>query len=72
MSPSLFLLALSAIASLAEAQSATSTYVETAVPTGTPIPGDYTGALRPQIHFSPPTNFMVSQSLMIFLSSKEL
>ncbi|KAG7005833.1 invertase 2 [Physcia stellaris] len=58
MLPSLSLLALSAIASLAEAQSATSTYVETAVPTGTPIPGDYTGALRPQIHYSPPTNFM--------------
>ncbi|KAI0599031.1 glycosyl hydrolase [Biscogniauxia sp. FL1348] len=29
-----------------------------AVPTGEPIPGDYTGALRPQIHFSPPQHFM--------------
>ncbi|KAI1497001.1 glycosyl hydrolase [Biscogniauxia marginata] len=28
------------------------------VPKGEPIPGDYTGALRPQIHFSPPQNFM--------------
>lgn len=23
-----------------------------------PIPGDYSGALRPQIHFSPPVGFM--------------
>ena len=30
------------------------------VPTGTPIPGDYTGALRPQIHYSPPKEFMVA------------
>ncbi|KAI5923960.1 glycosyl hydrolase [Camillea tinctor] len=29
-----------------------------AVPTGTPIPGDYTGPLRPQVHFSPPQGFM--------------
>jgi len=36
----------------------TSVYVEPTVPTGTPIPGNYTGALRPQIHFSPPQNFM--------------
>lgn len=28
------------------------------VPRGVPIPGDYTGALRPQIHFSPPRAFM--------------
>lgn len=27
-------------------------------PTNAPIPGNYTGALRPQIHFSPPQNFM--------------
>ncbi|MCJ1257247.1 hypothetical protein MMC24_005072, partial [Lignoscripta atroalba] len=25
---------------------------------GTPIPGDYSGSLRPQIHFSPPQGFM--------------
>lgn len=24
------------------------------VPTGTPIAGNYTGPLRPQVHFSPP------------------
>lgn len=35
-----------------------STYVNPAVPTGTPIPGNYTGGLRPQIHFSPPQHFM--------------
>ena len=36
------------------AQSSTSVYVQPDVPTGTPIPGDYSGALRPQVHFSPP------------------
>ena len=45
----------------AQAQSSTSSYVEPTVPTGTPIPGDYTGALRPQIHYSPPIDFMVSR-----------
>ena len=39
-------------------QSPSSLYIETGVPTGTPIPGDYTGALRPQIHYSPPQHFM--------------
>lgn len=28
------------------------------VPTGTPVAGDYAGALRPQVHFSPPKGFM--------------
>ncbi|KAI9163753.1 Extracellular exo-inulinase inuE [Paramyrothecium foliicola] len=28
------------------------------VPTGSPIPGDYTGRYRPQIHFSPPQHYM--------------
>ncbi|TGJ88571.1 hypothetical protein E0Z10_g263 [Xylaria hypoxylon] len=35
-----------------------STYVNPAVPTGTPVPGNYTGDLRPQVHFSPPQGFM--------------
>lgn len=35
-----------------------STYVNPAVPTGTPIPGNYSGDLRPQVHFSPPQHFM--------------
>lgn len=35
-----------------------STYVNPAVPTGIPIPGNYTGALRPQVHFSPPQHFL--------------
>jgi hypothetical protein len=35
-----------------------STYVNPAVPTGIPIPGNYTGAWRPQVHFSPPQNFL--------------
>lgn len=35
-------------------------YSEGNVPTGKPIVGGYGGALRPQIHFSPPKYFMVS------------
>ncbi|KUI64208.1 Inulinase [Cytospora mali] len=35
-----------------------STYVNPAVPTGTPIAGNYTGALRPQVHYSPPQHFL--------------
>ncbi|KIJ52043.1 glycoside hydrolase family 32 protein [Sphaerobolus stellatus SS14] len=39
-------------------QSTTPVFVEPTVPTGTPIPGNYRGAYRPQIHFSPPQFFM--------------
>ena len=45
----------------ARAQSSASAYVEPTVPTGKPIQGDYNGALRPQIHYSPPIDFMVSR-----------
>ena len=45
-------------ATTVKAQSSTSIYVEPSVPTGTPVVGNYTGPLRPQIHFSPPINFM--------------
>ncbi|MCJ1352849.1 MAG: hypothetical protein MMC33_002833 [Icmadophila ericetorum] len=38
----------------ARSQSSTVPYV----PTGTPVAGDYSGPLRPQIHFSPPQFFM--------------
>ena len=41
-----------------QAQTVSSTYIEPDVPTGTPISGNYGGALRPQIHFSPPQHFM--------------
>lgn len=34
------------------------TFVNPAVPTGVPVAGNYSGALRPQIHFSPPQFFM--------------
>lgn len=57
----LFVLAL-ALISTGQAQSSTSAYVQAGVPTGKPIPGNYTGALRPQIHFSPPQWFMVSEN----------
>ncbi|GAB7357283.1 hypothetical protein MBLNU459_g8252t1 [Dothideomycetes sp. NU459] len=40
------------------AQTATSMYSEAGVPTGTPVPGNYAGVLRPQAHFSPPQGFM--------------
>lgn len=72
MFSALLLLAVSSIFSSTEAQNATETYVESAVPTGTPIPGDYTGALRPQIHFSPPKYFMVSQSNICYFIWYEL
>lgn len=48
------------LASSVSAQPSPSAYVEPTVPTGKPIAGDYRGALRPQIHFSPPKDFMVS------------
>ena len=54
------LLAAFALASSVRAQSSPTAYVESTVPTGKPIAGNYGGALRPQIHFSPPKNFMVS------------
>ena len=41
------------------AQSSVSAYVEPNVPTGKPIAGNYNGALRPQVHYSPPVDFMV-------------
>lgn len=31
---------------------------ESGVPTGTPVPGNYAGALRPQVHYSPSAGFM--------------
>ena len=40
------------------ASSQTSTFSEPNVPTGTPVAGNYTGSLRPQVHYSPPINFM--------------
>jgi beta-fructofuranosidase len=38
--------------------SATSSYSQSDVPTGTSIPGNYEGAYRPQVHYSPPSGFM--------------
>jgi beta-fructofuranosidase len=48
---------LAIFAGIAVGQHAT-TYSNPTVPTGKPIPGKYTGPLRPQIHFSPPIDFM--------------
>ena len=56
------LLALLALSCNVQAQTSSSVYVEPTVPTGTPIPGDYSGALRPQLHYSPPIDFMVSKN----------
>ena len=50
-----------ALASSVHAQSSPAAYVEPTVPTGKSIAGNYGGALRPQIHFSPPKEFMVSE-----------
>ena len=44
----------------ATAQSSSASYVEATVPNGKPIAGTYDGALRPQVHYSPPIDFMVS------------
>ena len=46
------------LASNAYSQTSAALYVEPNVPTGTPVPGNYTGSYRPQIHFSPPQHFM--------------
>lgn len=40
------------------ASSATSTFSQSNVPTGTPLPGNYGGEYRPQVHFSPPQGFV--------------
>jgi beta-fructofuranosidase len=32
--------------------------IEAGTPNGAPIAGNYTGPLRPQVHFSPPKGFM--------------
>lgn len=58
------LLAVLALASSVTAQPSPTAYVEPTVPTGKPIAGDYRGALRPQIHFSPPKDFMVSVAIV--------
>jgi beta-fructofuranosidase len=36
----------------------TTTYSQSNVPTGTPLPASYDEPLRPQVHFSPPSGFM--------------
>ncbi|KAH8732070.1 glycosyl hydrolase [Phaeosphaeriaceae sp. PMI808] len=41
-----------------ETRTATSTYSQSDVPTGTAISGKYDSAYRPQVHFSPPQGFM--------------
>ncbi|KAH8658817.1 putative invertase 4 [Tricladium varicosporioides] len=40
------------------APTSTSTMFDMGVPTDMPVSGDYTGAWRPQVHFSPPKDFM--------------
>src|ERR1700712_5474863 len=39
-------------------KAATPTPWNAGVPTGIPVPGDYRGQWRPQVHFSPPSNFL--------------
>ncbi|TGO84132.1 hypothetical protein BPOR_0545g00040 [Botrytis porri] len=58
-------LAVTLLAAVSSAQETSSTSAsfstftsDSSVPTDAPLPGDYTGALRPQIHYSPPQNFM--------------
>lgn len=54
----LFSQGLLATSSAATKASSAPSYSESGVPTGAPVPGNYNGALRPQIHFSPPKAFM--------------
>jgi hypothetical protein len=60
--PTIFLFSIlvvvAAFAANALGATPTSKYVEPNVPTGTPVPGNYTGKYRPQVHFSPPQDFM--------------
>ena len=56
----LLLTAAFALLAVVRSQSSTASYVEPGVPTGVPVAGNYTGALRPQIHYSPPKGFMAS------------
>jgi beta-fructofuranosidase len=52
------LLIVLAVAQNSSLPASTTSMFDAGVPMGTPVPGDYTGALRPQIHFSPPKDFM--------------
>ncbi|KIW34667.1 uncharacterized protein PV07_01434 [Cladophialophora immunda] len=52
------LLFIACAALIASTYAQTPKYVEPSVPTGVPISGNYSGALRPQVHFSPPKDFM--------------
>ena len=62
-----FLLSVAALSGVTAAQGV-STYVNPAVPTGTPVPGNYTGPLRPQVHYSPPAGFMNDPNGMFYLN----
>ena len=54
----MILKALAAAAALSTCVLGQSSSTSSAVPHGTPIPGDYSGPLRPQVHYSPPVDFM--------------
>jgi len=54
----LLALVFATVAAAADASTSTSSIFGSSVPTNAPLPGDYTGALRPQIHYSPPRGFM--------------
>lgn len=41
----------------------TTTYFAPGIPTDQPIPGNYDGPYRPQVHFSPPQNFSGLRSI---------
>lgn len=47
-----------AVAQNSSMPTSTSTMFDAGVPTNMPVPGDYNGAWRPQVHFSPPKDFM--------------
>ena len=50
--------AVAAQSSSSSSATPTTTRFDDGVPTDQPLPGDYNGALRPQVHYSPPSGFM--------------
>jgi beta-fructofuranosidase len=53
-----FLFAAFVVAQNSSMPTSTSAVFDSGVPTDAPVPGLYNGTWRPQVHFSPPRDFM--------------
>lgn len=71
VSTSGYVAGLSVLASAAAQQNA-SIYSTSPFPPDEPIPGNYTGGLRPQVHFSPPQGFMNDPNGMFYDEKNEI